>query len=54
MASYDFENRKYEGYADYDYYLSSLYGDYMKLPPKEQQRTHAFDAWQISDDSSES
>ena len=54
VASYDFENRKYEGYADYDYYLSSLYGDYMKLPPKEQQRTHAFDAWQISDDSSES
>ncbi len=45
VALYTFENRQYEGYADYDYYLKRMYGDYMKLPPKEQQITHAFKAW---------
>lgn len=27
---------------DYDYYLTQIYGDYMKIPPKEQQITHDF------------
>ncbi len=37
---YAFENTKIKGFANYDYYLKSLYGDYMKLPPKEEQKSH--------------
>ncbi|WP_337520834.1 LicD family protein [Mitsuokella jalaludinii] len=36
----DFEGRKFWGLKYYDFYLSRLYGDYMKLPPKEKQQTH--------------
>ena len=36
----EFENIKFSGVKDYDSYLSTLYGDYMKLPPKEKQVTH--------------
>ena len=35
-----FEDRKYMAVKDYDVYLSHLYGDYMKLPPKEKQISH--------------
>lgn len=37
---YDFEGMKVYGPEDADKYLTSLYGDYMKLPPKEKQVTH--------------
>lgn len=37
---YDFEGLKVYGPEDCDRYLSSLYGDYMKLPPKDKQVTH--------------
>ena len=37
---YDFEGLRVYGPEDADKYLSSLYGDYMKLPPKEKQVTH--------------
>ena len=37
---YDFEGLKVYGPEDADKYLTSLYGDYMKLPPKEKQITH--------------
>ena len=33
----DFEGRKYYGPKEYDFFLTLLYGDYMKLPPKEKQ-----------------
>ena len=36
----DFEGMKFWGLKDYDTYLSHLYGDYMKLPPKEKQVGH--------------
>ena len=33
----DFENRQYCSVKDTDTYLKHCFGDYMKLPPKEQQ-----------------
>ena len=36
----EFEGRMYNVPNDYDYILKSIYGDYMKLPPKEKQITH--------------
>ena len=35
-----FENFHFYAIADYDAYLKKHYGDYMKLPPKDQQKTH--------------
>ena len=41
-----FENREFCCLKDYHTYLSALYGDYMKLPPKEKQVTnHNFIAY---------
>lgn len=38
-----FEGHQFYAIADYDAYLKKHYGDYMKLPPKEQQkRPHGF------------
>ncbi len=37
LAEYQFEDRKFLGTKDYDAYLTSRYGDYMKLPPVEKQ-----------------
>ncbi len=45
LVPYPFETGKYMGFENYDYYLSRLYGDYMKLPPEEKRITHNFDAW---------
>ena len=35
-----FEGKNYHAYHDTDYYLRSLYGDYMKLPPVEKRVAH--------------
>lgn len=35
-AEYIFEGEKFTGIRDYDKYLTTLYGDYMKLPPEDQ------------------
>lgn len=37
---YHFEDVKLYGYEDYDYYLKTVYGNYMQLPPKEDQHIH--------------
>lgn len=37
---YKFENLEVYGVSDYDGYLTSLYGDWRKLPPKDRQVTH--------------
>lgn len=36
-----FEGKKYKAFADPDYYLRTLYGDYMTLPPVEKRVNHA-------------
>lgn len=42
----EFEDRKYYAPIGYDVYLKNLYKNYMKLPPKNQQRrNHMFRVW---------
>jgi lipopolysaccharide cholinephosphotransferase len=40
IDNYKFNNENFTSMKNYDYYLTSMYGDYMKLPPKNQQVTH--------------
>lgn len=37
---YEFEGIKLRGLKEYDKYLSHLYGDYMKMPPEGDRKTH--------------
>lgn len=39
--AFEFENRTLIGLKDYHEYLTFSFGDYMKLPPKEQRQQHA-------------
>lgn len=39
---YTFEDTMLNGVADYNTYLSNKYGNYMAIPPLEQQRQHNF------------
>lgn len=41
LAEYEFEGKKLWGTKDYDTILKYIYGDYMKLPPKEKRVQHA-------------
>ncbi|MCZ9310876.1 LicD family protein [Weissella koreensis] len=38
----NFEDKQFMVISDYDLYLKNLYGDYMKLPPKNKRITHSF------------
>lgn len=40
MIEMEFEGRTFWGFKKYDLYLSSYYGDYMTLPPKDKQVPH--------------
>lgn len=40
LVDVEFEGKKYKAPIGYDEYLTSFYGNYMKLPPKEKQVTH--------------
>lgn len=42
---YDFEDTQLYGVEKYDDFLKFFYGDYMKLPPKEQQFVHGLNAY---------
>ena len=39
-ANVEFENHQFEAMSCWDSYLSNLYGDYMKFPPEDKQKTH--------------
>lgn len=41
LSLYEFEEYKLPGATDYDGYLKTKYGDYMKLPPVEKRKVHA-------------
>ena len=43
LVKVDFENKKYNVPSEYDCWLKKVYGNYMELPPKEDQvPTHAY------------
>lgn len=46
----EFEHLKFKCFKDYRNYLTYLYGDYMKLPPKSQRVTHHIEAWRVADE----
>ncbi len=42
----EFEGEQYKAPEGYDVYLTNMYGDYMQMPPKDQQESkHDFNAW---------
>ena len=41
FSDYDFEEKKYRGIVNYNDYLTTLYGDYLKLPPESERRKHS-------------
>ena len=40
-----FEDMTVSAPGCWDYYLRSLYGDYMQLPPEDKRQTHSMDVW---------
>ena len=42
VTEYEFENIKLKGIKNYDYLLAKTFGDYMKLPPEEEQKAKHF------------
>lgn len=47
QKNFDFEGLQVPGFANYDIYLTNLYGDYMKLPPKDKQVPHCDEACRV-------
>jgi len=46
LVDYEFEGHKFKGVHDADAYLTTLYGNYMQLPPEENRVAHhLFKAW---------
>lgn len=42
VAKVTFENKKYNSPKNYDKYLTSIYGNYMQLPPIDDRKEHSF------------
>ncbi|NLO09324.1 MAG: hypothetical protein GX129_05580 [Clostridiales bacterium] len=40
LSEYEFEGHLFFGFSNYDWYLRSIYRNYMKLPPIEERKTH--------------
>ncbi len=40
LVDYEFEGYKFLGFEEYDWYLKSIYGDYMTPPPISERRSH--------------
>ncbi len=40
LVKVNFEGKQYNAPGNYDSYLTALYGNYMEMPPKEQQKSH--------------
>ncbi len=40
LVKVSFEEKEYNAPSNYDSYLTALYGDYMKMPPAEKQKSH--------------
>lgn len=40
LKSYQFEDREFMGFENYDEYLKNAYGDYMQLPPEDKRVSH--------------
>lgn len=49
MIEYEFENIKVKGMKEADKWLTIRYGDYMRLPDKEDRVNHGLKAWKNSD-----
>lgn len=47
QARLPFQDIQAWGYANYHIYLTNLYGDYMQLPPKDQQVPHCDDGYRV-------
>ena len=46
---YKFENKKFYGPKDYDYYLKKIYGNYAVLPSESKRKCHNIIAWKKDD-----
>lgn len=47
--SIKFEGKEFMACREYDEYLTFLYGDYMKIPPKDKQKVHPVSSFRIDD-----
>ncbi|WP_302306828.1 LicD family protein [Megamonas funiformis] len=45
----DFEGHKFPTFSCWKSYLTGIYGDYMKLPPEDERKTHSVEAYKIKE-----